>query len=261
MIPTYNRPTLLSEAVGSALSQDVSSFEVLVVDDGSDPPVAMVDDPRVRLLRLLGNQGPSAARNAGIDAAQGRYLVFLDDDDLFTPDRLALALEGLERAPVAICWSRFHEQPPGRNRVLEGDVAGSILNGLTPSLGATAVRADIAPRFDPHWNAVEDVEWWLRLAHRAPVTTVRTVGYLVRRHDGTRHRNHPAARLDENLRLLEKEAPYFASCRSAAAFRLRRAGLLALEVGDRRVARGVLIRSLRLKPRVATLRHLIRAIG
>ena len=261
VVPTCNRPALLAEAIASVLAQTVDGFEIIVVDNGSDPPAAVADDPRLRLVRLPGIRGPAAARNAGVDAARGRHLAFLDDDDLFTPDRLAIALEGLARAPVALCWSRFADRPIGRNRDLEGNVADSILDGLTPSLGATAIRRDVAPRFDEHWDAVEDVEWWMRVAGSQAVTTVRRVGYLVRRHEGIRHRNSAAVRVAENMAFLEAEAAYFARHRAAAAFRWKRVGLLALRIGDRRTARSAFIRSLRLSPRPATVKHFVRAIG
>jgi len=212
-------------------------------------------------VRIAGNRGAAAARNAGIDAARGEYLAFLDDDDLFTSDRLALAVEGLARAPVAICWSRFADRPPGSNRVLEGDVADEILDGLTPSLGATAIRRAVAPRFNEHLDAVEDIDWWRRAAGSRRVATVPRIGHLFRRHDGPRHGNGPAARVVENLAYLEAEAAYFECHRRAAAFRWKRVGLLALRTGDRRLARAAFRRSLLLTPRPATVKHLVRAIG
>ncbi len=261
VIPTYNRPAYLAEAVASVCAQTVDDFEIVVVDNGSDRPIDLGDDPRARLVRFPGNPGAAAARNTGLDAARGEYVAFLDDDDLFTPDRLELAAEGLARAPVAICWSRFADRPPGSNRVLEGDVADLILDGLTPSLGATAIRREVAPRFDEHWDAVEDVDWWLRVARSQPVATVAKIGYLVRRHDGVRHRNAHTVRVVENLAYLESEAAYFARHRTAAGFRWKRVGLLALGTGDRRLARAAFRRSLRLAPRAATVKHLLRSLG
>src|SRR5437588_9672841 len=103
IVPTYGRPQFLSEAVRSVLDQTVSDLECLVVDDASPEPVIVEGDGRVRIIRRASNGGPPAARNTGIRNARGRYVAFLDDDDLFTTDRLELAVRGLDEAPVALC--------------------------------------------------------------------------------------------------------------------------------------------------------------
>ena len=94
IIPTYNREQLSTEAIRSVLDQTMQDFEIVVVNDGGDVPI-VPDDPRIRILTKP-NGGPASARNHGIRAAQGRYITFLDDDDLYTPDRLALGLKGME---------------------------------------------------------------------------------------------------------------------------------------------------------------------
>lgn len=90
--PTYNRPDLLREAIGSVLNQSFDDWEMLIVDDGSEPGArSVVDgfaDPRLRYVRL-DHVGRSAARNCGLELARGMYIGFLDDDDLYHPDKLA----------------------------------------------------------------------------------------------------------------------------------------------------------------------------
>jgi glycosyltransferase involved in cell wall biosynthesis len=259
IVPTIDRPQLLSEAIESVLAQTVPDFEVIVVDSGCAVPPSLPDDERVRGVRLDENAGPAAARNAGVAAARGRYVCFLDDDDLYTPERLAIAATGLASAPVAVCWSRFVGQDVGTVRDLDGDVGDRILDGPTPSLGATAVRREALLPFDERWHAVEDVEWWLRTAQHTPVATVPEVGYLVRRHGGPRNRNDLPARLVENEAFIEAQADYLAAHRAARAFRLKRIGLIALAVGDRAHARSAFVRSLRARPRPETAWHLVRS--
>jgi glycosyltransferase involved in cell wall biosynthesis len=260
IVPTLDRPDLLAEAVSSVLTQTVEDFEVVVVDSGGTVPLVLPADPRVRCVRLETNAGPAAARNAGVAAARGRYVCFLDDDDLYTPDRLAIAATGLETAPVALCWARFVDEDLGRARDLDGRIADVILDGPTPCLGATAVRRDALLPFDEEWHAVEDVEWWLRTAQQTPVVTVPEVGYLVRRHGGPRGRNDLPARLAENEAFIRRHAEYLTTHRGARAFRLKRIGLIALAVGDRAHARSAFVRSLRARPRVATAWHLVRSL-
>jgi glycosyltransferase involved in cell wall biosynthesis len=96
VIPTHDRCALLALTLRSVLWQRDVDLEVVVVDDGSsDDTAAMVaglDDPRVRLVRHATAQGVSAARNRGIAEARGAWVAFLDDDDLWAPDKLARQL-------------------------------------------------------------------------------------------------------------------------------------------------------------------------
>lgn len=261
VLPTVNRAGMLRDAIDSVLTQTVEDYELIVVDDGSTPPASVPDDPRIVLVRRETNRGPASARNAGLDIATGRFVTFLDDDDWFTSDRLELALEGLERAPIALCWSRFDDETEGTNRMLEGDVADMILDHVTPTVGRTALLRELAEPFDERWQAVEDIEWWLRTARSGSVTTVPRVGYIVRRHDQTRTRNHLAARISESLLLFDVCADYFTEHRAGAAFRWKRIGLMALHLGDRRLARRAFAHSLAMRPTPATASHLARSVG
>lgn len=107
---TYNREALVSRAIESILRQTYQNFEFIIVDNGStDHSGELADtyakkDPRIRVIhRQRGNIG--AGRNTGLDAAQGEYLTFIDDDDWAEPDFLAFLLDLLEgnSADVAIC--------------------------------------------------------------------------------------------------------------------------------------------------------------
>jgi len=260
IVPTYGRPRYLADAIQSVLAQTVPDFECLVVDDASPEPVESPGDERVRVIRRETNGGPAAARNSGIDAARGDFVTFLDDDDLYAPDRLEIARAGLERAPVAICASRHLDAQEGRNRSLEGHVHDVILDDTTPHCGATAVRRESILPFDEQFLACEDVDWWLRTTRLHDVTTEARVGVLIRRHDTPRHRIGTDARLDGGLRLLEVHADYFASHRRARAFRWKRIGTLALQGGDRATARRAFARSMVTVPHVRTAAGLARTL-
>jgi glycosyltransferase involved in cell wall biosynthesis len=260
ILPTYDRPKLVGEAIASVQRQTFSDFELIVVDDAGTVPFRVGNDPRVRVLRLETNVGPAAARNAGLVLARGRSIAFLDDDDVFSHDRLELARRGLQRAPVTICWSRFMDEDGTKaGRTLEGNAANIILNAATPSLGATAISRSAVQRFDERWTAVEDVEWWLRVAQASSVATIPEFGYYVRRHAGPRNRNDLASRIRENLLFIDTHSRYLADHRRAAAFRWKRVGLLARRVGNLRQARSAFVRSLLLKPEAATAWHLMKA--
>jgi glycosyltransferase involved in cell wall biosynthesis len=263
IVPTYDRAGFLTEALASVVAQTVEDWECVVVDDGSPEPVSLPDslDPRVRLVRRPQNGGPAAARNTGLLEARGAFVTFLDDDDLYTPDRLALGLQGVGRAPVAVCWIRFVDEAASRarpGRWLEGDVSDTILDGLTPSLGTVTLARKLALPFDERLDNLEDVDWWLRTANAHRFATVPHVGYLFRRHAGARHRTDAASRVADNLRFLERESEYFALHPRAAALRWKRVGLLAEAAGDRRQARSAFVRALRVWPSPATVKHLVR---
>lgn len=111
IIPTYLRPELVHRAVQSALAQTLTQLEVIVVVDGGDAEtrtaLATCGDPRLRLVlpeRRLGNAG---ARNAGVQEARADWVAFLDDDDVWLPQKLARQYETARRSrlpyPIVSC--------------------------------------------------------------------------------------------------------------------------------------------------------------
>lgn len=104
VIPTRNRGELLRRAISSVLHQSYMDYELIVVDDGSDPAVELPKDAldeRIRLIRQSVAEGPAAARNAGIKCARGRYIAFLDDDDEYLPNFLLRTRHTLETVTSA----------------------------------------------------------------------------------------------------------------------------------------------------------------
>jgi glycosyltransferase involved in cell wall biosynthesis len=114
IIPYYNRADVIGRAIGSVQRQSFTDWELIVVDDGSDDPVELrdtvSDDPRIRFLRHARNQGVSAARNTGVQAAQGRFVAFLDSDDEWLPKKLEFQLKAVCGTPApdqVICTTRY----------------------------------------------------------------------------------------------------------------------------------------------------------
>lgn len=97
VIPTRNRPDLVSRAVRSALEQTCGDLEVIVVIDGADEAtehvLSEIDDTRLRVIVLKQSLGGAEARNAGVAAANGEWIAFLDDDDEWLPEKIARQLE------------------------------------------------------------------------------------------------------------------------------------------------------------------------
>ena len=111
--PVWNAAPTLGEAVTSVRAQNVEDWEMLLIDDGStDGSRAVAEalaaaEPRIRVLGWKENRGPAAARNAGIRAAQGRYIAFLDADDRWRPEKLARQLAVMEGEGEALVFSSY----------------------------------------------------------------------------------------------------------------------------------------------------------
>ena len=122
IIPTYNRPRFLAQAVHSVLAQTHPVFEIIIVDDCSSlehrPAISAVGrlDERVRFHYFDENRGVSAARDYGIDKSTGDYILFLDDDDLLHPKMVQSCLDKFNGSPdtdVVACWHEvFYDQFP-----------------------------------------------------------------------------------------------------------------------------------------------------
>ena len=259
VIPTFDRPDLLAETVRSVQAQTIEDWECIVVDDCGTLPVGPFDDPRVRVVRREVNGGAAASVNTGVHHAAGRFLTMLADDDLWTPDRLELAREGLARAPLATCAARYLDEPEGPvGSGPEGDVSDTILDANPPTMGVVAIERHCWVDVREDYRTMEDVEWWLRVAQTCEVAWVPKVGYLVRRHDGIRHRSGELQRLHDNRRFMDEFAVWLGAHPRAKAYRLRRLASYAWLCGERREALGALVRSLLLHPAPGTARQLLR---
>jgi glycosyltransferase involved in cell wall biosynthesis len=262
ILPTYGRPQFLRDALASVLAQTLQNFECIVVDDGSPTPVDPDSDDRIQLIRRLGKGGAAAARNSGLEVARGKYVVFLDDDDLYKPDRLRMALRGLATAPLAVCWrSRLdgRSETLDWNDYLTGDVHDRILERPVPHLGQLAIERRLAPRFDERFEASEDVEWWLRASAVGDIVTVPEVGYMIRYHSLERLTRRTSERLTARLLLIASYPSYFGRNRRAAAYQWTRVGGLATAIGDVELARRAFRRALSLRPRPRQAAHLARS--
>lgn len=116
IIPAWNAQLWLAEAIESALGQGVASKEVIVVDDGSGDQTAAIArtfEPRGVRLLVQANRGASAARNAGLAAASGEWIQFLDADDVLDPLKIQLQLSAVGQAPGQLAagpWGVFERE-------------------------------------------------------------------------------------------------------------------------------------------------------
>ncbi|MCX5471947.1 glycosyltransferase family 2 protein [Alcaligenes sp. A-TC2] len=120
VMPAFNAADTLPTAVASVQQQDHPSWELFIIDDGSNDntPALILEyaakDPRIKFIQQPFNQGVAAARNAGIKAAQGRYLAFLDSDDLWFPHKLSKQLKTMQEHQATVsmtAYYRFQQLP------------------------------------------------------------------------------------------------------------------------------------------------------
>lgn len=176
---------MVGEAVESVLSQRFVGFELVVVDDGSTDGTANALARLGSRLRILSTprRGVSAARNAGVAGSTGRYIAFLDSDDLWRPGKLARQIGFLEEHPeVEICqteeiWIRngIRVNPKASHRKPSGDVFLRSLDLCLVSPSAVMLRRELFQRlggFDEAFPVCEDYDLWLRIAVNLPIPLI-----------------------------------------------------------------------------------------
>ena len=186
IIPTYNRAAWVAEAVVSVLAQTYRNLELIVVDDGStDATLEALARffGQIKLLRQPQSQGVSAARNLGATVARGKWLAFLDSDDLWRPEKLARQINYLREHPgLRLCqteeiWVRngVRVNPPDTHRKVAGDIFLPSLERCLVSPSAVIMQRWLFEEmggFDEALPAAEDYDLWLRISWRYPVGLV-----------------------------------------------------------------------------------------
>lgn len=219
VLPTRDRPRRLSAALSSVLSQTYPNLEVLVVDDASTDPVEEVvenlsrGDRRVRLIRLSEKSGAAVARNTAFADARGELVAFIDDDDLWKPQKLEKQVAFLEEHPDMGIVTSDHE-------VIDERWPDRLMYHLGPrtftsqhllwfnipgSLVCCIVRRDVVGDdlwLDESYPSVEDWDLWVRCARHTKMGVVKEVlGRRTLHADG--RLSDPASKLN-GLRAFER---------------------------------------------------------
>lgn len=198
VIPVFNGERFLREAVESVLAQKYSPLEIIMVDDGSTDGTADVARSLPETVRYLhqSNQGPAAARNRGIEHAQGSLIAFADADDLWPEDKLALQLPYLMRDPAAeIVMGRIQQV-----LLSETGAENFAEPAFSVNLGSAIIRKSVFERvglFDETMRYSEDVDWFMRAREgRAAIVTIDAVTLLYRQHDQNMTRGKSTSELN-----------------------------------------------------------------
>ena len=167
-LPVYNGSAFLEEALRSVLAQDFRDFELVAVDDGSSDSSAAIlaRYPEVTLLRQE-NRGVAAARNVGVARGRGAYFAFIDQDDLWFPEKLRVQFDFLTARPevgVAVCREELLLDPGfSRPAWLRPEYSAESHPSYVPSswLIPRAVLAAVGP-FDERFRCGSDTDWLCR---------------------------------------------------------------------------------------------------
>jgi glycosyltransferase involved in cell wall biosynthesis len=194
VIPTHNRSNLLKRAIESVLDQTFDDFEAIIVDDHSTDDTCSVvksfSDPRIQYMINHRSKGACGARNTGIFAAKGKWVAFLDDDDVWLPEKLEYQYElaqTVDEAVGLICTDYAVYNEKKRPKIFKNRPSGWVMNkllygGIIGCLSSTCVRSDIlraVEAFDELFPSNQDQDLWLRVAELAAFTHVpKTLVYM-----------------------------------------------------------------------------------
>ena len=166
IIPIYNYGHFLAEAIDSVINQTYRPIEVIVVDDGSTDNTANIATsyPDVQYI-YQPNQGVSVARNTGISKARGKFIAFLDADDIWLPDKLKIQIRNLEENPdigYNICKMRIFIVPEAdQNPWALSSLYMDEQIGYTTLVTTKSVFEKVGD-FDARYKAEEDFDWFTR---------------------------------------------------------------------------------------------------
>ena len=179
IIPTYQNGQYVSQAIESVLKQTCNDFEIIVVDDGSsdNTPTVLQTFKEKIIIVSQSNRGTPAARNAGIKICQGKYIAFLDADDIWLEDKLEKQLALFEKNPrVGLVYSDiyFFEGKTRKGRAFEHIIpkSGHVEIDLfqidfvpMPTVVIKHECLDTTGLFDETLRYCEDYDLWLRISH------------------------------------------------------------------------------------------------
>lgn len=222
IIPTFNRAGYICDAVSSILNQTYRDLELIVVDDGSTDNTEEVLRPFVDKITFISQprKGPSAARNHGLREARGKYIAFLDSDDISLPRRIETQVEVLERYPeVALVYSNFifvddfghlRTRGNGTGICVKGNIFEPLLLTkivIYPSTWMVRKSAfDEVGYFDEELKRSEDHDMELRIARKYEFFGLKQPLVKIRMHtlSSSQGRCSAASREYYRYKLLEK---------------------------------------------------------
>ena len=212
IVPVFNGERYLGEALDSILSQTYRLLEIIIVDDGStDETAAVIAEygDQVRYLRQT-NSGPWVAQNLGLSLAQGKFVAFLDADDLWHPEKLTRQMARFKKSPgLDICVTYVQnfwipELREEEERFREHRLSKPLPGYVTPALLARLSCFDKIGLFNSTLQHAAAADWFMRAAEQRAVMEMLPDVLVYRRlHKTNRSRRLAVASRAEYLKLLK----------------------------------------------------------
>ncbi|MDP4173537.1 MAG: glycosyltransferase [Bacteroidota bacterium] len=192
IIPTYNRKDKLVRAIKSVLAQSYDDYEIIVVNDNGEDVSSVIEelkDPRIRLISHNINKGLSAARNSAIKYSRGKYLAYLDDDDIYYPDHLETLVNYLENSNSKIAYTDANrliiENNVENNQTAKRDIPYSsdfdsediLYNNFIPVLCIMHKKECLSDGviFDESLRVFEDWDMWIKLSRKYEFSHIKKI--------------------------------------------------------------------------------------
>ena len=180
VIVTYNRPLFIKEAIQSVLNQTFTDFELIVVDNGVKIPakeiVGSFDDSRIKYIQNDKNTDCAGGKNIGMKNMRGEFAAFLDDDDMWLPEKLELQMRAFENNPEAgFCFTAVTQvfEHGTRDSVIPNGVGDYYERALAKFSGFLAVTLMVRKKIiedigymDETFPSHTDIEWVIRIAKK-----------------------------------------------------------------------------------------------
>lgn len=174
LLPVYNDASYIRSAIDSILTQTVNDFELIVINDGSTDDSLKIlqsySDPRIRIISFAKNMGRSCARNAALGAAQGKYALWMDGDDISHPQRIEKQVAFLEAHPeIDICGCAlqcFHERkdivryPHAPKQIRAGIIWDPTIPNAASCMRLSSIRK-AQLRYRENQSRAEDYTFWI----------------------------------------------------------------------------------------------------
>ena len=200
VIPAYNAASTLSKAIESVLNQDIQGnpLELIIVDDGSTDGTSEIaaryvsTHPHCICLITQQNQGPSAARNAGIAAAAGKLIAFLDADDQWLPGKIAAQLSVFTQLPeiALVCTNMNNGRLWGKPNIVLLKFKDLLWSNKVYTSSVLAKKSALlaAGGFNSQRRLSEDYELWLSISAIQPIALINAPYLVYQKNSGTSSR-------------------------------------------------------------------------
>ncbi|MFC1941147.1 glycosyltransferase [Chloroflexota bacterium] len=221
IILTYNRAHMLREAIESVLNQTYEDFELIVVDnyssDNTEPLVKSYSDKRIRYFKNQNNGFIGINRNFGIEKSHGEYIAFLDDDDLWLPEKLTRQVQLLDSDKEIgliysdccvidsngdlIANSYFHGRKPVR-----GNTSGEFFQNNPVPMLTVVIRKEVLDKigmFNPIYRMALDYDLWLRIAEYYPIDYIEQSLAKYRVHSESGYHLNTVSHYQETLQIMD----------------------------------------------------------